>query len=67
MKDSMLNPEFVKNELDDLKYLSSFIMYDKFGYNKKKLKKKFKKMRHKLKKGMFSECLDDKDCDIWWE
>lgn len=66
MKDSILNPDFIKSELKDLEFMSSFIMYDRFGYNKKKLKKALKKMRKKLKKGKFIECLTEDDVDLWW-
>lgn len=66
MKDSILNPDFIKSELKDLEFMSSFIMYDRFGYNKKKLKKALKKMQKKLKKGKFTECLTEDDGDLWW-
>ena len=50
MKNSILNPDFIKSELEDLEFMSSFIMYDRFGYNKKKLKKVLKKMQKSIEK-----------------
>lgn len=67
MKDSILNPEFIKTELDDLEFMSSFIIYNRFGYNEKKLKRALKKMQKKLKKGKFSDCLIKDDGDKFWE
>ena len=67
MKDSILNPEFIKKELDDLEFMSSFIIYSRFGYKEKKLKKTLKKMQKKLKKGKFSDCLIKDDGDKFWE
>lgn len=67
LKDSILNPNFIKSELNDLEFMSSFIMYDKFGYNTKKLKKTLMKMKKKLKKGKFSDCLTEDDGDKFWE
>lgn len=67
MKDSILNPEFIKTELDDLEFMSSFIIYSRFGYKEKKLKKTLKKMQKKLKKGKFSDCLIKDDGDKFWE
>ena len=67
MKDSILNPEFIKTELDDLEFMSSFIIYNRFGYNEKKLKRGLKKMQKKLKKGKFSDCLIKDDGDKFWE
>ena len=63
----MLNPEFIKTELDDLEFMSSFIIYNRFGYNEKKLKRALKKMQKKLKKGKFSDCLIEDDGDKFWE
>ena len=67
MKDSILNPEFIKKELDDLEFMSSFIIYSRFGYKEKNLKKTLKKMQKKLKKGKFSDCLIKDDGDKFWE
>lgn len=67
MKDSILNPEFIKTELDDLEFMSSFIIYSRFGYKEKNLKKTLKKMQKKLKKGKFSDCLIKDDGDKFWE
>ena len=67
MKDSILNPEFIKKEIDDLEFMSSFIIYSRFGYKEKNLKKTLKKMQKKLKKGKFSDCLIKDDGDKFWE
>ena len=47
MKDSILNPEFIKKELDDLEFMSSFIIYSRFGYKEKR------KCKRNLKKANF--------------
>ena len=67
MKDSILNPEFIKKEIDDLEFMSSFIIYSRFGYKEKKLKKVLQKMQKKLKKGKFSDSLIEDDGDKFWE
>lgn len=58
MKEEVTNPENILAHLEDLELLSEFIIYEKFGYNEKKLKKGLKKMIKKIKKGELEKCID---------
>lgn len=58
MKPEALYSEELFQYLDDLKYISQFVMYEKFGYDKNKLKKGLKKIRKKVKQVKLDEILD---------
>ena len=58
MKPEALYSEELLQYLDDLKYISQFVMYEKFGYDKNKLKKGLKKIRKKVKQVKLDEILD---------
>lgn len=58
MKPEILYPENILQYLNDLEYISQFVMYEKFGYDKNILKKGLKKIRKKVKQGKVDEILD---------
>lgn len=57
--DYYLDKDHLLSDLKELKFISKFIMYDKFNLSKKKMRKKLKKLIHQIEEDKIEKCMEE--------